>query len=372
MIKILIIASLVKKHISVFHLPYLKMYKDNGYEVHVASKNDYDNSETFTIPNCDKFFDLNFKRNPIHPSNVLVLLKLRSIIKKNSYDIIHCHTPIGGFLGRIAALSITKVKSRMVYTAHGFHFYKNSPLYSWLFFYPVERFLSRFTDILITINQEDYKLALTRFKAKRTLYIPGVGINLSKFYQNKTYLTKKDLGINDPSFVLLSVGELNKNKNHQVILMALSKLNNLTIHYIICGEGALKKKLMNLSEKLLLSNNVHFLGFREDVHEIYRLADVFVFPSYREGLSVAMMEAMASKLPIICSNIRGNIDLIDANKGGFLAKPNDVDKFYQHIYEMYRRRELLDSFGEYNSSKIIMYSLEKVLPLVDKIYHEVI
>lgn len=178
--KVLFVATVVKTHINVFHLPYLKMLKEMGYKTYVAAKNDFVN-EPCVIPYCDNYIDIPFERNPLNKNNISAYRMLKKVIDKENFDIIHCHTPVGGALTRIAARKSRKKGTKVIYTAHGFHFYKGAPLKNWLMYYPAERFCSYFTDALITINKEDYALAQRKMKAQKIYYIPGVGIDLNKF-----------------------------------------------------------------------------------------------------------------------------------------------------------------------------------------------
>ena len=215
--KVLFVATVVKMHIMVFHIPYLKMFKKMGWETAVAARNDYDDPDECAIPYCDTYYDIPFERNPIKLSNLKAYRSLKDIIDKGDYDIIHCHTPVGAMLTRLAAKTARKHGTKVFYTAHGFHFYRGAPAINWLLYYPVEKWLSLYTDVLITINNEDYERAKT-FNAGKVCYVPGVGIDLNKFNVGHIDKAKKrrEIGINTDDFVLLSVGELSKNKNHEL------------------------------------------------------------------------------------------------------------------------------------------------------------
>ena len=367
--KVLFIATVVKLHIMVFHVPYLEWFRKNGYEVHVAAKNDYLNKDECNIPFCDVFFDLPFERIPIKRNNLYVYNKLKKIIDNNEYEIIHCHTPMGGTLGRLAARKARKDNTKVIYTAHGFHFFKGAPLINWLTYYPAERLLARYTDVIITINTEDYKLAKS-FKSAKVEFVPGVGIDTNKFINIKVNRLekRKSIGIEIDDFMIISVGELNKNKNHQVIIKAISKLKNKKVKYVICGEGLLEDELKRMVNELDIENQVKFLGFRKDIPDIMNIADLFAFPSFREGLSLSLMEAMASGLQVVCSKIRGNIDLIEEGKGGFLVDPGDEDGFLECIKEMIDNYRLRNELGDFNLKKIMNYSIENVLINMEDIY----
>ncbi len=369
--KVLVVATVVKLHIMVFHIPILEWFKKNGYEVHVAARNDYANKEECNIPFCDEFFDLPFERSPLKKNNLITMKELKKLMDDQNYDIIHCHTPVGGALARIAAHKSKDNSAKVIYTAHGFHFFKGAPLINWLVYYPIERWLARYTDVLITINKEDYERA-RGFKAKRVEYVPGVGIDIGKFNAVKVdkVLKRKELGLPEESFVVLSVGELNKNKNHEVVIKALAEMKNTDIHYIICGQGGLEDYLKNISKELGVEKQVHLLGFRKDIVEICKMSDVFVFPSFREGLSVALMEAMACGLPVICSNIRGNSDLIEDGRGGYLVDPDEISGYKESVSQLYDSVELRNNFKEWNLEAVRQYSVENIISNIKEIYED--
>lgn len=323
--KVLYVATVVKTHIMEFHIPYLKMLKEMGWETAVAARNDYDNPSDCVIPFCDIYYDIPFERNPFRLGNIKAYKELKRVIDEGNYDIIHCHTPVGALLTRLAAENVRKRGTKVFYTAHGFHFYKGAPFINWLLFYPAERLLAHMTDVLITINKEDYNRAKS-FKANKVVYVPGVGIDIKKFSTSLINRNEKraEIGLDRDDFIILSVGELIARKNHTVVLDALGELKKCgklgDIQYVICGHGALYTELKKKVSLLDLEGHVHFLGYRSDVSEICNAADLFVFMSLQEGLPVALMEAMACGLPTICSDIRGNTDLIKVGKNGMIVE----------------------------------------------------
>ena len=268
---------------------------------------------------------ISFSRRPVSVNNLKAYIQICKLIKTEKYDIVHCHTPNASVITRLVCQKYRKKDNlRVFYTAHGFHFFKGAPLLNWLVFYPVEWLCSFFTDTLITINKEDYELAKKHMHAKRVEYVPGVGIDVDKFKNtvvNKSE-KRKELDIPEDAFLLVSVGELNKNKNHEVVIRAIAQIDNDKIHYAIAGVGELKDYLLNLAKELKIDDRVHLLGFRKDVAEIYKAGDVYIHPSFREGLPVSVMEAMASGLPVIAADNRGCRDLCKKNKRYFF-KPND-------------------------------------------------
>lgn len=365
--KVLFTATVVKTHINVFHLPYLKWFKEHGYEVHVAAKNDFIN-EPCIIPNCDKYYDIKFSRFPFSKTNIKAYKQLEKLIQENNYEIIHCHTPVAGVLTRLAARK--NKNTTVIYTVHGFHFFKGAPLINWLIYYPVERFCARFTDKLITINKEDYERA-KRFSLRKNgkvYYVPGVGINLEKIQNLKVDIKQKktEFGILEDIPVLLSVGELIKRKNHETVLKALNQIKDKNFIYLICGRGVLMEYLKNLTKQLGLESKVKFLGFRKDIAEICKTADLFIFPSYQEGLPVALMEAMAAGLTVIASNVRGNRDLID-NKN--LFEPDNINEITSLIEKRLDDMKK-NGFGKVAYTNLEQYSLTNVLKQMTEIYSE--
>ncbi|MGY6245710.1 glycosyltransferase [Faecalibacterium prausnitzii] len=370
--KVLFVATVVKTHIMEFHIPYLKMFKEMGWETAVAARNDYENPDDCVIPYCDTYYNIPFERNPLKSGNLKAYKELKHIIDEGEYDIIHCHTPVGAMLTRLAAKQARKQGTKVFYTAHGFHFYKGAPAINWILYYPVEKWLSRYTDVLITINKEDYERAKT-FKAGKVCYVPGVGIDLKKFnvgYVNKEQ-KRKEIGVSADDFVLLSVGELIPRKNHEVVIRALSVLKQLDklnhIEYVICGRGAYETDLKKLAEGLDVADHVHFLGYRNDISEICNCADLFVFMSHQEGLPVALMEAMACGLPAVCSNIRGNTDLIEDGVTGLLAN-NTPEEVAESISKMKSDTALRNRVASAALQKIKQFDLSSVEDEMSKIY----
>lgn len=378
MVKTALIVTSVASMIDQFNKPNIELLKKMGFKVTVATN--FEQPGNLTQQKVDElidYFDANnikyiqvaMDRLPFTLNNLKVLRKLSQLIQANNYDIIHCQSPVGGVLTRIAA---RKRKKSVIYTAHGFHFFKGSSKLNWLIYYPIENLLSNYTNTLITINKEDYKRSLN-FRAKKKVYLPGVGIDTNKVtdinVDKEQY--REELGLGPKNFVLLSVGELNENKNHRVILEAMANMKLPYVHYLICGMGALKEELLELSLNLNISNRVHFLGFRTDVISLMKISDIFVFPSIREGLPFSLMEAMASGLPAIVSDIRGNSDLIVNDCGGKLVDPLDSNEWAKNIEELIYNSELRESMKKYNIQKIRGFDIHEVNEKMAQIYAEV-
>ena len=367
--KILFIATVVKTHINTFHLPYIKMFKDRGYKTVVAAKNDYDKG-TPDIPNCDLYVDIPFARNPFSPKNIQAYKMLKKLIDNGSFDIVECNTPVGSVIGRLAARKARKNGTKVIYIAHGFHFFKGSSKSAWLMFYPVEKLLSYITDVLVTINKEDYERASKKFKAKQIVCIDGIGVDLERIEKSCPDRKKvlDEFGINENDTVLISVGELRKLKNHRTIIEAMAKIENKNLHYIIAGCGTFSGELSELAEKHGIKDRVHLPGFRNDVFDLLKSSDIFCFPSTREGMPLALMEAMAAGLPAVVSNVRGNRDLIAPGKGGFLYSANDSDGFAEGIKTLIDDPSLRRKMGNYNKEQIKKYDIKNIKEKLFRIY----
>lgn len=374
--KVLIVTSTASM-IDQFLLPSITLLQEMGYEVNVACNFVSGNTcSSVKIDSVKKhleavrvnYFQVDIVRDVFDfKAHIRAYKKLLSIIKEGNYSFVHCHSPIGGVIARLAA---KKSKIKVFYTAHGFHFYKGAPLKNWILYYPVEKICAHFTDVLITINHEDYDLAKKKLKAKRVYYVPGVGIDTSKIDRDVLIRDEVREKYNIPAdgCLLLSVGELNLNKNHEIVIRAIAKMPG--IYYMIAGQGGLRQRYEMLIKELNVENRVFLLGFCDDILGLCDAADIFVFPSFREGLSVSLMEAMAMRLPVACSKIRGNVDLIDSDGGRFFD-PHSEEEILTAIEELLKMTPSKKiALGQYNKNKILQFDIEKVNRKLRLIYEE--
>lgn len=366
--KVLLTAT-VQSHIAQFHIPHIKLLKENGYEVHVAARNNLAEKNGLILETPDKIFDIPFSRSPYSKSNIVAYKQIKSLITENDYSIVHCNTPVGSVITRMVARKFRKRGTNVIYTAHGFHFYKSAPLPNWLIYYPIERILARYTDVLITINSEDFQRAKS-FKAKEVAYIPGVGVDTDKFASSKAIKSeiREELGLPLDAFIVLSVGELNKNKNHEVIIRAIAKLNDPQIYYVICGNGPLDTYIRGLARTLAVGEQVKLLGYRRDIPEVCKVADVFAFPSKREGLGLVAIEAMASGLPILTSNVRGITDYSINGVTGFNYNHSDIEGFAEGIYKLKTDEELRHIMSLHNLEAAKQFDIGKTVAKMSYIY----
>lgn len=371
--KVLFTATVVKTHIMQFHVPYLKMFQDMGWETAVAASNDYEDPAECKIPYCDTYFDVPFERAPWKMRNLTAYRKIKKIIDEGNYDIIHCHTPVGAMVTRLAAVGARKRGTKVIYTAHGFHFFKGAPLMNWLLFYPAESIMAPMTDVLVTINQEDYARALKKMHTKRIEYVPGVGIDTAKFHTVSVDRAEKcrELGVDEKDFLILTVAEMTQNKNHSTVLKALALLKDrpefANMKYLLCGRGDTRPDLEKEIQELGIQDHVVFLGYRSDVPELYHICDMFAFMPFREGLPVALMEAMCSGLPAVCSQIRGNTDLVEDGVSGLFAE-NNPQAVADAILKLYQDADLRRKLGKGAEEKVQQFDAKNVHQRMKEIY----
>lgn len=373
----LMVAS-VASMIDQFNMQNIQILLDKGFDVDVAC-----NCKTGNTISNDRVQDmiqrlakqgvkvthLPIPRKITDISNIRKsIVELKKMFAEHSYTLMHCHSPIGSVVARTAAKKYRKNGVKVIYTAHGFHFYKGAPIINWILFYPIERIYSRITDVLITINKEDFQFAKKHLKAREIRYVPGIGVDTKKF-QNVVVdkeAKRSELEIKESDFMIISVGELNKNKNQEIIIRAIALLKKNNIHYFVAGQGSEKEHLMRIAKELNV--NLHLLGYRTDIAELLKIADVYAFPSYREGLSVALMEAMASGLPCVVSKIRGNTDLIYPGENGYLCMADDVCAFANAIKKLYKDEILVKRMGDKNYLVMKDYDIGVVSNVMSCIY----
>ncbi|MCH5266977.1 MAG: glycosyltransferase [Lachnospiraceae bacterium] len=378
----------------------VKILQEMGYEVHYATDLDTvvygtDNSRlegTGIITH-----QIDFCRSPFSPGVRKSYQQLKELMLKEKFDLIHCHMPMSAVVGRLAAQSVYRKTGRKVpvlYTAHGLHFYTGAPLSNWLY-YPAERFLARYTDRLILINQEDYQRGKKFPIRGKVEYVPGIGARIPAEMEGKAdnsdrqdgvgqdrertepFMFRKQYHIPESTGILLSVGELSANKNNRLMVEAMAELRDLDIVYVICGLGQEEEYLRQRVQELELEEKVIFAGYVNQVSQCMEQADCFILPSFREGLPAAVMEAMVAGLPVIASRIRGVTDLIEHGKGGYLVQGFDATDYAVKVRRMFTEKEgetavprdkRRQQMGEWNQERIKEFSLEVVEEQMREIY----
>ena len=369
--KKLLFVSNISNNVGSFVVASIAAAKKCGFEFYYAAN--WDGATKEQIAEDEKKYGIkivhiDLDRSPYSTKNIKAYKQLVDLINKEKIDYIHCNTPVGGVLGRLAGEKC-KVK-KIVYEAHGFHFYEGAPKKNWMIYYPVEKWLAKKTDAIITINNEDFERAKT-FKLKnngQVYYVPGVGMDLSQYNVPDTVreIKRNELNLKDTDFALISMGDLIDRKNYKVAIEVVAKLNNPHVHYFICGKGPEEVNLKKLAENLGVDKQVHFLGFRNDIKELLKASDTFLFTSKQEGLARSLMEAMASKIPCVVSKIRGNTELIVNNENGFLC--SGIDDYVNAIIKIMQSPDLAYKFKEKSSKHLNNFSIEKVIDCLFDVY----
>jgi len=371
--KVLFVAT-VESHLLNFHIPFMKLLQEKGYEVHIATKLGSRQQEFDDISVIKHNVD--FSRSPYSPKVFKSLQQMEKLLKEIRFSLVHVHTPVAAFVTRLACQRTNT--HPVLYTAHGFHFYKGAPVKNWLLYYNMEKLAAHWTDGLITINEEDYKAA-QKFKLRKNgkvFFVPGVGVDIASLEQRARSISRskkrKELGLSVGTAVIITVGELNANKNHIQALKTLSKLTKTNFHYLIVGTGESEQKLKKAVNELMLQDKVSFLGFRRDVPELLAASDVFILTSRREGLPKALMEAMAVGLPIIATDVRGNRDLVKSGENGYLVPLGNAEQTAIAIERLIDSEDLRRSMGGKSKELVKQYDLQNILKEMEKIYDNIL
>lgn len=356
-----------------FFTSHIKMLLDKGHRVDIAT-----NEKNSKVPECYhkwgcSVFQIETSRSPMSDENRKAFRELKQLVTEGKFDVIHCHTPVASVLTRLAARKARKQGTKVIYTAHGFHFYKGAPLVNWLLYYPTERFCAHFTDALITINHEDYERA-KGFAAKKVYYVPGMGVDCEKIAEEteKPSDLRKQYEIPENAFAVLSVGEVNQNKNHRVVLEAIHRLSDENIYYIVCGRGDQKEPLESLAKEYGMQDRLKLVGYQTNIAEWLSVSDVFAFPSVREGLGLAALEAMAAGLPLVTSDSGGIKDYMQNGKTGFCCRYDDTNGFAEAIKKLKEDSALREKIGEENKLAVQKFDVENVKKIMKEIYEEVL
>lgn len=380
--KVLIVASVVSfiEWFNKENVDYLR--QQQGCEVHIACNFSY--TQDTDVERTKRYIEklkndgvvlhnIAFARSPFSPANVQAYKELKRIIAAHRFDLIHCHTPTASMMTRLAARKARKQGSTVMYTCHGFHFHNAAPKKNWLMYYPVERFLSRYCDYIVTINKEDFRRAGT-FHCKNVRYIPSVGVDIHRIFdlQVDKAAKKASIGIPADGILLLSVGEMIERKNHEVIIRALAQVDNPNLYYAIAGKGPLKEYLANLAQELGVGERVLFLGFRTDVFELYHAADISAFPSKIEGLGLAGVEAMAAGVPLVSSNVHGILDYVIDGETGYAIPPTDVAGYADAIRRLADDPVLREGMRDACIRAVEPFELSNALRVMWDIYDEVL
>lgn len=356
--KVLLVAT-VQSHIGQFHKPLMRLLKENGWEIHVAARNNLAEKNGLQLEYPDAVFDIPFQRSPLDLRNLGAYRQLKRLLSSTHYDVVHCNTPVGGALARLAARKARKRGTKVYYTVHGFHFYKGAPIKNWLIYYPIEKWLARYTDKLIAVNEEDYDLARRRFSCPVSR-IHGVGANSEKYRiidREEQKKLRAELGLTGR--VLIAVGELLPNKNQKTAIRVLKKIlaSFPDACLLIAGNGPQKENLEKLARAEGVQDRVRFLGYTTQLQRYLEASDIEVACSYREGLPLNVLEAMLCGKPVVASDNRGHRGIIQEGVNGFLVPPDDINAYAEAICRLLSNETpesgaIRESIGQYTDCSV--------------------
>lgn len=375
--KILIITT-ISGFLPQFEQNDVNILKENGYEVHYASN--FKNP----IYYCDKealrkqgivLHQIDIAKSPLNiRRNLKAFWQIRSVMKKEKIDAVHCHNPMGGVVGRLATIGL-KHRPYVIYTAHGFHFYKGAPLQNWILYYTAERFLARFTDQIITINTEDCKRAkkFHLHKGGSVDMIHGVGVNAERYVykQELREQMRQELNIPGDAFHIVTAAELNDNKNQTVVIEAIAEIGRKDIYYSICGKGPKEQELRDLIKERGLEGQIRLLGYRTDMENVLSSADCFAFPSIREGLGIAAVEALMCQVPLITADNRGTREYLVEDVNGIMCHRNSVDSYRKAIMRLLEHKNTRKRYRMACRESAMKFAITEVDKDMRKIYDRV-
>lgn len=367
-LKKILYVTTISSTINAFLVPHIKQLIDNGNVVDCASNKNRGVDKNL-IDLGVNFFEIPFTRNPLDFKNIIALKQLIKIQEENNYDVVHVHTPIAALYGRLLKIKFPKLKT--IYTVHGFHFYKGAPKKNWAIYYSIERIMAKFTNVIITMNEEDYNQAL-KFNIKETYKVNGVGLDLSK-YNPKLFNKNKvrgELGLKESDFVILMIAEVNQNKNHIQMVKAIEilKKKGIEVKVICAGRGPLLENIKEDIKNKNLDNNIFMLGFRNDIPKLISACDIGMLLSYREGLPRNIMEFMAYGKPVIGTDIRGINDIVKNEKNIYLVNVEDYEETSKAIERYINLEEEVKMKIEKNCIDISKdYDIVNILKQMDDI-----
>lgn len=370
-------ATSVPSTLSAFLVPYAKHFRSLGWRVEAicnGAKSVEELSEHF-----DAVHEIPWTRSPLDSANFLKAPKvIRDVVREREFDIVHLHDPIAAFVGRLALRGLRSSGSlKVVYTAHGFHFFRGAPIKNWALFWPAEALASIWTDRLIVINKEDHE-ATKRFPIpeKHVVYMPGIGVDTERYAARSVTkedirLVRTELGLDDTDQIMLMVAEFNPGKRHMDAVEALALSNRPHLNLVFAGVGPTLDSVSKRAHELGVGNRVHFLGYRNDVPALLAAAIGLMLPSEREGLPRAIMEALSLERPVIGTKIRGITELVD-DSSGILVEVGDVRSMASALQRLLDNPYQALAMGKAGREAMRHFDIKHLLKLHEDLYSELI
>lgn len=369
--KILLVANVAKEHVIKFHIPTIKMLRDNGWIVDVAC------SGKDKVPYCNNQFEVSYERASINGNLLKGIKELKRIVDAGNYNLVYCHTTTGGVAGRLASRNARKKGTKVIYLSHGYFFYRGCPAYYWPTFYLAEKLLSFFTDAIIAINDEDYEISKKHFRRCKIYKINGIGVDYSKLQVENPNSAKSDcraeIGVPQEATELIYLAELHGNKNQPFLMRVAKDLleKKEDVYLVLAGYDHVNGEYQKLAREMGIANRVIFLGWRDDIGRLYSTADICTATSIREGFGLNLVEAMACGIPVVATKNRGHSSIIQDGKNGFLVDQGDETGFVQKVRTLIHDRSIRESVINEGKKTKDLYSSDSVLKCLYSILDDV-
>jgi len=370
--KILFVAT-VYRHLTAFHIPHMKYFQSLGYEVWAASGDGIYDRRLLEQENV-RCVDISFSRSLKSRDNLKAIKQMKQLLKEERFDFVDVHTPIASFITRFVARNLRH--TRVVYTAHGFHFFKGAPLINWLLYYTAEKIATPWTSHLITINEEDFHNAKKLgYSSKKVSYVHGVGVDvvnqdISREVEQRLI---EEFSIQKQHVVISYVAELNDNKNHLFLLQNWGAIKEQAPNakLLIIGKGSHEDLLKKYVDEHSLVD-ITFTGYRRDVDDILKVSQIVTLLSKREGLPKSVMEAMVNEVPCIVSDTRGLRDLITNQINGYVVELGNDQQLLKAFTELVNTPDKREQFGKQAKIDIENYLLPNVILEYQEVYRKLL
>ncbi|MBF2064062.1 MAG: glycosyltransferase [Calothrix sp. C42_A2020_038] len=374
--KLLTVAT-VPITITGFLLPFAQHFRKRGWQMDAMSL------ETSAMPECvenfDNIWDVEFSRSPLDLQNLIVAPRqILQVLEKQEYDIVHVHTAIAAFVTRLALSRLKhKPKPKLVYTVHGFNFYRGNKFIKNLIFLALEKIAAPWTDYMVVINREDEEAAKHHrlISPERLYYMPGIGVDLNYYNSNQISTAdiqqvRQELGLEPEDAMILASAEFNPRKRHQDMLRALAELGRSNVHLAFAGTGPLMEDMKTLAANLGIQKQVHFLGFRSDMPILMGASVATIMASEREGLARSVMESLCLEIPVIGADSRGIRDLL-ADGCGLIVPVGDIKGFAAAMAWVVDNPEAARETAKRGKERMVNYGVRHIIKLHESLYADV-
>lgn len=360
-----------------FLLPFADHLRSSGWSVDAMARGASENPAV--LEHFDNVFDVAWSRNPLSPRNIFgTTRRVRHVAQEGRYSVVHVHTPIAAWVTRYALRSLSDtVRPAIIYTAHGFHFHTRGKPVANLVYRTMERLAARWTDVLVTINDEDFAAARAfgTIDPGSVRLVRGIGVDTERFAPAESGDVRRrairaELGISEEAVLVTMVAEMAPVKRHRLAIDALGRVKNERLTLLLVGEGPLEHALRDLVIEQGLKDRVRFAGHRADVDTVLAASDTLLLCSEREGLARCVLEAMATGIPVIGTDTRGITDAV-GDVAGWIVGHDDVKGLADALDALASDAEERTARGAAGRTRAeAEFSLPRIIAAYDELYEE--